>query len=107
MTNVSIDQSMSTITALQRWYEAQCNGDWEHDSGIDIGTLDNPGWTVTINLVGTALEDQEFQAVEDLASESDWIKCWIENATFRGVGGPQKLEEILQIFLHWGQAESV
>lgn len=30
---------------LERWYAAQCNGDWEHTYGITIETLDNPGWT--------------------------------------------------------------
>jgi hypothetical protein len=94
---------MNTLTELQRWYEAQCDGDWEHDSGIEIATLDNPGWTVTINLVGTALENREFRELEDLTPEREWMKCWIENTTFRGVGGPQKLEQILRSFLDWAQ----
>jgi hypothetical protein len=38
---------MSTPDALawlMQWYLAQCNQDWEHEFGITIATLDNPGW---------------------------------------------------------------
>jgi hypothetical protein len=28
---------------LQDWHAGQCDGDWEHSYGVDIGTLDNPG----------------------------------------------------------------
>ncbi|MFE2849501.1 Imm53 family immunity protein, partial [Streptomyces scopuliridis] len=29
---------------LQNWYTQQCDGDWEHEWGVKIATLDNPGW---------------------------------------------------------------
>jgi hypothetical protein len=35
---------------LQEWYLEQCDREWEHEYGIKIGTLDNPGWTITIDL---------------------------------------------------------
>jgi ribosomal protein L37E len=34
------------LSKLSDWYAAQCDGDWEHEFGIHIGTLDNPGWSV-------------------------------------------------------------
>jgi hypothetical protein len=98
---------MSILGELQEWYESQCNEDWEHQFGVSIGTLDNPGWTVIIDLDGTGLADEPFQAIEDLRSGRDWIKCWVENAKFNGAGGPQKLEEILTIFLRWAQKKKV
>ena len=49
------------ISWLQNWYTTQCDGDWEHDYGITIGTLDNPGWYVVINLVETPLEAAAFE----------------------------------------------
>lgn len=30
---------------LQKWYKSQCDGDWEHEYGIKIETVDNPGWS--------------------------------------------------------------
>jgi hypothetical protein len=92
---------MNPVIELQKWYESQCNEDWEHQFGITIGTLDNPGWTVTIDLEGTDLERRAFQTLEKLESEREWIKCWVEASKFNGVGGPQKLEEILRVFLGW------
>ena len=47
------------INWLQDWYKNQCNDEWEHDYGITIGTLDNPGWDVKIDLIGTSLEGFE------------------------------------------------
>ena len=89
------------LRKLQAWYESQCNGDWEHGNGIEIGTLDNPGWRVTIYLEGTSLEDQFFQEVSDLEPERDWIRCWAIENKFEGRGGPKKLQDILRCFLQW------
>jgi len=84
------------IEELQRWYESQCDGDWEHEFGVKIGTLDNPGWMVDIDLEGTSLEDME--------PERDWISCDVRENTFRGRGGPLKLGRILRVFLDWAHA---
>ncbi|UCH44768.1 MAG: hypothetical protein JSV11_10785 [Nitrospiraceae bacterium] len=43
---------MNNFDRLNRWYINQCNGDWEHQYGIVIETLDNPGWRVKIDLTG-------------------------------------------------------
>jgi hypothetical protein len=51
------------IEELQQWYESQCDGDWEHDFGMRIGTLDNPGWSVEINVVDTPLDGRDFAPV--------------------------------------------
>jgi Immunity protein 53 len=92
---------MSALADLQEWYQAQCNLDWERQFGVSIGTLDNPGWTVTIDLGNTDLRGKPFPEVKDLESEKDWIHCRVEGTKFYGAGGPGKLEEILQVFLNW------
>jgi Immunity protein 53 len=97
---------MNILRELQEWYESQCDDDWEHQFGVSIGTLDNPGWTVTIDLTGTDLAGATFETIEDLPPDRDWIKCWVADAKFNGVGGPQKLEEILTTFLQWAQTNS-
>ncbi len=28
---------------LLNWFYKQCEGDWEHENGVEIGTIDNPG----------------------------------------------------------------
>jgi len=47
---------MNALSELQKWYFAQCDGDWEHSYGVRIDTVDNPGWTLEIDLVGTNLD---------------------------------------------------
>jgi hypothetical protein len=97
---------MDVYVELQKWYENQCDGDWEHQYGIEIGTLDNPGWSVSIDLTDTDLEEKEFQKISNTESERDWILCRIEEGKFEGDGGPQMLEEIIKVFLDWMKAVS-
>ena len=92
---------MDVLTELQRWYEAQCDGDWEHQYGVTIETLDNPGWTVSIDLINTDLETKEFREITNLEPERNWIACRVENGKFEGAGGTQMLEEIIKVFLGW------
>ena len=49
------------LKALMEWYAAQCDGSWEHDYGIKIDTLDNPGWYLEIDLTDTPLQDVPFE----------------------------------------------
>ena len=74
---------------------------------MKIDTLDNPGWSVTIDLDGTSLEEKKFSPVaygvekEAVERSDDWIHCYVEGKKFVARGGPHKLDEILQIFLRW------
>ena len=45
-------QRMSEVCLLwlMQWRLDQCDNDWEHCHGVSIGTLDNPGWTLRIDL---------------------------------------------------------
>ncbi len=74
---------MSVLADLRKWYESQCNEDWEHQYGVTIGTLDNPGWTVTIDLVNTDLEGREFEEAKDLEPERvGYVAGWrIQSST--------------------------
>jgi len=90
------------IAALEQWYSSQCNGDWEHQFGLKIETLDNPGWSVTIDLVETELEDKPFPELRDnYEDEDDWMRCRRTATAFEGVSGPHRLADILQVFFEW------
>lgn len=92
---------MDELRGLQEWYASQCDGDWEHEFGVRIGTLDNPGWSVEINLMETELEGADYAEVRVLDPEREWVRTWVEGAKFRGVGGPPMLEAMLRQFLDW------
>lgn len=55
---------MNDLQWVQNWYQSQCDGDWEHEYGIMIETVDNPGWYLTVNLIGTECENFEFKPIK-------------------------------------------
>ena len=88
------------LTWLMQWYLAQCDEDWEHQFGVEIGTLDNPGWSLSIDLDGTSLEGRMFGPLYDGVSEQEqpvqggdgdvpWMVCRVEGSKFKGWGGPE------------------
>jgi hypothetical protein len=94
---------------LEQWYQAQCDGEWEHGRGITIETVDNPGWVVRIHLIGTAHESLATDQRLSLLGEppgpengnigsDDWMTCVIQSGQFVGAGDPTKLESILVCF---------
>ena len=40
----------SIIQWLQDWTKSQIDGDWEHELGISISMLDNPGWILSSDI---------------------------------------------------------
>ena len=38
------------IDWLQNWTMSQIDGDWEHELGISIRMLDNPGWLLSADI---------------------------------------------------------
>ena len=67
-----------TMQRLQAWYASMCDGDREHEGGVRIETIDNPGWSVRIDVRDTDLEIDEFVAVRVDRSDEDWIVCEIK-----------------------------
>lgn len=102
-----MSRSMETaeaFSALQSWYAGQCNGDWEHTYGLRIGNIDNPGWSVEIDLIDTDLYETEFGKVDiQRADEDDWLSCWVSEGKFCGACGPLNLTEVVQIFSDWAR----
>jgi hypothetical protein len=90
---------VDTLKKIQQWYISQCDGDWEHEYGINISTLDNPGWAVKINLLQTNIEKLKFSPIDIKRNNDDWIYCEIVEEMFKGYGGSNNLTEILEIFL--------
>ncbi len=86
------------IEWLQNWYRDQCDGNWEHDYGIKILTIDNPGWSVTVDLNYTDTVIKEIAPKLIEISESNWVNFKIHQNTFKGAGDPSKLGLIISIF---------
>jgi hypothetical protein len=94
---------MDTVSRLCVWYELQCADDWHEDHGIRIDTLDNPGWSLKIDLKGTSLYDRDFQEIRIERTDHDWITARKNGDTFESFGGPKALDEMIQVFLIWAE----
>ena len=86
---------------LEQWYSQQCNGLWEHGFGVEISTLDNPGWTVSVSLHDTRKREATCQRIKIERGHDDWISYWVENQKFEIRCGPLNLSEAIEIFVKW------
>ena len=89
---------MDTFERLQDWYSSMCDGDWEHDSGFKISLLDNPGWSISLRVIGTELEAISPSFWEE-RSNDDWISVRKVDGYLRISCGPRNLREALDRFL--------
>lgn len=99
------DAADDLIRWLQDWYASHCDGDWEHQYGISIDNIDNPGWSFRADLTNTKHAGQVLSRVRIENSDSDWMQYWIENDRFEAAGGPHNLYDILKIFRDWIESE--
>lgn len=90
-----------------RWYVEQCDDDWEHSYGITIDTVDNPGWTLTIDLADTELAGKPFEPVTSNLDAPDgnpgesWLHCKVEGEKFKAVGGGGDFAKMIEVFRDW------
>ena len=90
-----------TIERIQDWYIINCNGDWEHSYGYSIATLDNPGWTIRIDLAETCLEKLIYnKKFQNPNNEQDWFFIKTENKVLDIACGPENLRKVFEIFLN-------
>jgi hypothetical protein len=94
---------MNEIDNLQEWYLRYCNDDWEHQYGVSIDTLDNPGWSLKIDLKGTDLEKEKMDPIEIHRSEEDWVVARRSEYVFEAFCGARNLAEMIRTFLDWEQ----
>lgn len=103
---------MDPAQFLIEWYARHCDGEWEHEFGVQINTLDNPGWTCSINLKQTCMDGVPFDAVV-VGEEDDnyddegrqigpWWTCKVDaEGCFDIACGPRDLLAALAVFQNW------
>ena len=100
----------STIVAednlnwLTDWYASHCDGEWEHGYGVNIKTLDNPGWRLTIDLRGTELENVPFDEVRhNYDDDISWWTCFLRDKAFHAACGARDLASVIGVFRTWAE----
>ena len=112
ITRLSDEWQMSdeNLNWLMQWYLAECNDDWEHSYGVKVDTLDNPGWTLKIDLRETDLLGRSFKRVEQGEPASDleewrrlgsWLVADVNGDVFDVACGPLDLPAAIQVFRDW------
>lgn len=105
--------SDENLAWLMHWYLAQCNDDWEHSYGVKIDSLDNPGWTIKIDLRDTGLQGRPFERVErgEIASDLEewrslgsWLVADLNGDVFDVACGPLDLPAAIQVFRDWAES---
>lgn len=92
---------LDALTQLGVWYSAQTDGDWEHQHGVTIETIDNPGWSLRVELCGTGISTRELARVERHGDDADWLVVWRDDDAFHAACGPLNLTEAVTTFLAW------
>lgn len=92
---------MDYLHWLEQWYQTNCDGEWEHAYGIDIKTLDNPGWYLRIDLKETEYENLPDKELNQDNGDDDWLRCSIMDNRFTGYGDCLKLGKIIETFKSW------
>jgi len=93
-----VPETLSPLEYLVAWYAEHCNGDWEHAFGIELVTIDNPGWHLKVGLVETGLEGRVIPPEEITRSDHDWITVKSDGSVFVAFGGSSNLQELLERF---------
>jgi hypothetical protein len=86
---------MNSIEFLQTWYQSKCDGNWEHNFGISIETLDNPGWHIEVDLEDTGCNLKEIDELSEI-SDNDWFLIKTKDHKLVAAGDPFKLIYLLQ-----------
>ncbi|MBA2642581.1 MAG: hypothetical protein H0U82_06630 [Actinobacteria bacterium] len=92
-----------TLGALQAWYAAQCDGNWEQEFGVTIETSEISGWELRVDLVDTRLSGRQLERQRQARSPDDWLEVWCDGYTFKAVGGVDNLEELLTSFARFAE----
>jgi Immunity protein 53 len=94
------------MMCLQAWYSDQCDGDWEHELGVEIGTIDNPGWRLAIDLTGTPVAGNVLERSITERSSEDWIHYWSDGVKFEAACGVMNLLEAVEAFCRYSTQTS-
>lgn len=92
------------FATLNAWYRSQCNDEWEHQHGVRLETLDNPGWLLIVDLIHTDLQGRPMdEIVEGCTSSGEpvsprWIHFTVKDNQFRGACDPTQVERLFWVF---------
>ncbi|EKO13451.1 Imm53 family immunity protein [Leptospira kirschneri] len=91
-------ESETMFSWLMKWYQSQCDGDWEHEYGLKINTNKDQAWQVEIDIRFTELHDFELDTALEQKGTNNWYSFSIKDGRFLAEGDSKKLPVILEKF---------
>ncbi len=89
---------------LIQWYQRHCDDNWEHQYGVRLETLDNPGWMLTVDLIGTDLQGRTMPVLREGIDPAEhpvspqWIQCSVCDNQFKGACDPSQIARLFHVF---------
>lgn len=97
----------NNINWLCEWYSNNCDGDWEHQNGVVIETIDNPGWNIIINIKSNLGKIEDIPWIHYEVDVNDWMGYKIENKRFEASGDASKLNLLIGLFREFIEIGSI
>ena len=91
------------FTGLQDWYLRGSDGELGRTYDIQIETLEEPGWSLSIVLDGTMLAERALPELAIERTQSDWIHAWKDEHAIHIDCGPLNLTEAIKTFTAWAE----
>ena len=98
------EETIVDFADLIEWYRCQCDDSWEHQHGIKLDTLDNPGWMLTVDLIDTNLQGKRMIELREGFSRTEhpvsplWIHCSVSDNHFSGACDPSQVARLFNVF---------
>ncbi|QWB25001.1 immunity 53 family protein [Streptomyces koelreuteriae] len=74
--------------------------------GLPVDRLDNPGWTVAIDLEEATLSGRPYERTGIRRSDSGWVMATVSDDVFQASRGPVNPREVLRLFRDWATSVS-
>jgi len=95
---IAMSEEADWLAELEDWYAKNCNGDWEHQFGVRIETIDNPGWRVSGDIEDTVAQGR---ILERVAEETDcgWMQYWSDGVRLQAACSPRCLSSTIKVLM--------
>ena len=98
------DLAENGLDYLLGWYRKQCDDDWEHEFGIRIATLDNPGWDLEVDIAGTDLEGRVVERARTELAGGGWMFVASTGQMFQASCDPASFPLVLAEFRRFAES---
>lgn len=99
-----MSEDSEALSWLQDWFANRCDGEWEHEWGVNLTTTADPGWFLSIDLLDTPLAPRAFPRVDHNAKgDAHWWICQVGEGHFLAACGVRDLAAAIGVFRDWAE----